>query len=204
MSREHRIPERFLVAEREAVEDALRRGIRAALLSHMQAGNFFASWEDGHVVLVPPLTIPFLEPCSNRELFEDREAFKQTYERTSLLQNVKHVYVKDDTFYVIYTNERRYPFLHRSPDSLAPELRDICYELTGRDLDIRVLKEGAPEGENLLLELLRPSFPTGWMPKDEAARRGVVEDPRPASDPGSSARDDSGVRVGDAPPGRES
>jgi hypothetical protein len=36
------------------LEQALRRAVRAALLAHKRAGNPVASWEDGHVVLIPP------------------------------------------------------------------------------------------------------------------------------------------------------
>ena len=39
------------------LEQALRRAVRAALLAHKRAGNPVASWEDGHVVLLPPEAI---------------------------------------------------------------------------------------------------------------------------------------------------
>ncbi len=39
---------------REKIDKALGRAVRAALLDHKKAGNPVAAWEDGKVVLVAP------------------------------------------------------------------------------------------------------------------------------------------------------
>ncbi len=41
-----------LSEETEAVEQAMRRAIQHALLTHKRAGNPVAAWKDGRVVLV--------------------------------------------------------------------------------------------------------------------------------------------------------
>ena len=41
-----------LSAETKAIEDAMRRAIQYALLTHKRAGNTVAAWKDGRVVLV--------------------------------------------------------------------------------------------------------------------------------------------------------
>ena len=38
--------------------DAMRQGVREALLQHKRAGNPVAVWRDGQVVWVPPGEIP--------------------------------------------------------------------------------------------------------------------------------------------------
>ena len=41
-----------LSAENETVEQAMRRAVEQALLTHKRAGNTVAAWKDGRVVLV--------------------------------------------------------------------------------------------------------------------------------------------------------
>jgi hypothetical protein len=41
-----------LSAETEAIEQAMRRAVQHALLTHKRAGNTVAAWKDGRVVLV--------------------------------------------------------------------------------------------------------------------------------------------------------
>jgi hypothetical protein len=43
----------LLIAEEEAVDAAVQRAVRHALLMHKRAGNPVASWEDGRVVIIP-------------------------------------------------------------------------------------------------------------------------------------------------------
>jgi len=43
----------LLIAEEEAVDAAVQRAVRHALLTHKRAGNPVASWEDGKVVIIP-------------------------------------------------------------------------------------------------------------------------------------------------------
>jgi secreted trypsin-like serine protease len=43
----------LLIAEEEAVDGAVRRAVRHALLTHKRAGNPVASWKDGRVVIIP-------------------------------------------------------------------------------------------------------------------------------------------------------
>lgn len=48
-----------LFAEREkAVDEAVRRAVEHALLTHERAGNRVASWRDGKVVIIPAVQIP--------------------------------------------------------------------------------------------------------------------------------------------------
>ena len=40
--------------ETKSIEQAMRRAVRHALLTHKRAGNTVAAWRDGRVVLVAP------------------------------------------------------------------------------------------------------------------------------------------------------
>jgi hypothetical protein len=42
------------VNDGEAIDAALRRGVRAALIRHQRLGQSIAVWRDGKVVVVPP------------------------------------------------------------------------------------------------------------------------------------------------------
>lgn len=197
MSTERKIHGRFLVAEMEAVENALRRGIWSALLSHQQAEGFLATWEGGRVVLVPARKVYSLKPRPGRESFGD-VIFSRQYQRSMLFRNVRRVYVKDETFYVVFENEKHDPFLDRPPDGFRLKLRELCRELTGRDLNIRVVEEGAAEGKDLLLELPKPT-PGAEVTARESASiprliglHGPGSDRRetpPGSNPGEAAKD---------------
>ena len=48
----------LLIAEEEAVDEAVNRAMRHALLAHKRAGNAVASWENGRVVMIPAEKIP--------------------------------------------------------------------------------------------------------------------------------------------------
>jgi hypothetical protein len=43
----------LLIAEEEAVDAAVQRAVRHALLAHKRAGHPIASWKDGKVVIIP-------------------------------------------------------------------------------------------------------------------------------------------------------
>ncbi len=51
-------------ADDQAVEAALNRGVREALLRHKRLGESIAVWRDGGVVIVPPEEIVVDEPGS--------------------------------------------------------------------------------------------------------------------------------------------
>ena len=53
MKAERPIPDQLFIVEGEAVEKALRRAVRHALLMHKRAGNTVAVWEGGAVKLIP-------------------------------------------------------------------------------------------------------------------------------------------------------
>lgn len=60
----------LFISEAEAVDKALKRAVRHALLTHKRAGNPIAAWKDGKVVWIPPdeIIIPELEEdetCEN-------------------------------------------------------------------------------------------------------------------------------------------
>ena len=44
----------FLFSRLTEIEEAVRRGVRDALLMHKRAGNPIAAWKDGKVVIIPP------------------------------------------------------------------------------------------------------------------------------------------------------
>jgi hypothetical protein len=48
----------LLIAEEEAVDKAVRKAVRHALLAHKRAGNPIASWQGGKVVMIPAQKIP--------------------------------------------------------------------------------------------------------------------------------------------------
>jgi hypothetical protein len=48
----------LLIAEEKAVDEAVNRAVRHALLAHKRAGNPVASWENGKVVMIPAEKIP--------------------------------------------------------------------------------------------------------------------------------------------------
>ena len=58
MTVEHALPDQWLIVYGKAIEDVLRRAVQQALLAHKRAGNPIATWQDEHVVLVPPEAIP--------------------------------------------------------------------------------------------------------------------------------------------------
>lgn len=48
----------LLIAEEKAVDEAVNKAVRHALLAHKRAGNAVASWENGRVVMIPAGKIP--------------------------------------------------------------------------------------------------------------------------------------------------
>lgn len=54
MTVEHELSDQWLIVHAKAIEDVLRRAVYQALLAHKQAGNPIATWQDEHVVIVPP------------------------------------------------------------------------------------------------------------------------------------------------------
>ena len=54
MTVEHELSDQWLIVYGKGVEDVLRRAVQQALLAHKRAGNPIATWQDEHVVLVPP------------------------------------------------------------------------------------------------------------------------------------------------------
>ena len=48
----------LLIAEEKAVDEAVERAVRHALLTHKRAGNPVATWEKGKVVMIPAEKIP--------------------------------------------------------------------------------------------------------------------------------------------------
>jgi len=61
MTVEHALPEQWLIVHGKAIEDVLRRAVHQALLTHKRAGNPIATWQDEHVVIIPPEDIPVAE-----------------------------------------------------------------------------------------------------------------------------------------------
>jgi endonuclease/exonuclease/phosphatase family metal-dependent hydrolase len=51
----------LLIAEEKAVDEAVNKAMRHALLAHKRAGNAVASWENGKVVMIPAEKIPVAE-----------------------------------------------------------------------------------------------------------------------------------------------
>ena len=51
----------LLIAEEQAVDEAVQKAVRHALLMHKRAGNSIASWNDGRVVIIPSEEIPVEE-----------------------------------------------------------------------------------------------------------------------------------------------
>jgi len=41
-----------------AIDEAMRRGVREALIRHKKLGNSIAIWRDGEAVVIPPDEIP--------------------------------------------------------------------------------------------------------------------------------------------------
>lgn len=60
MRDKHTSPQKLSV-ETKAIEHAMRRAVRHALLTHKRAGNTVAVWKDGRVVLVEAEKIPVNE-----------------------------------------------------------------------------------------------------------------------------------------------
>jgi len=58
MTVEHELSDQWLIVYGKGVEDVLRRAVQQALLAHKQAGNPIATWQDEHVVIIPPEDIP--------------------------------------------------------------------------------------------------------------------------------------------------
>ena len=48
----------LLIAEEKAVDEAVERAVRHALLTHKRAGNPIASWKNGKVITIPAEKIP--------------------------------------------------------------------------------------------------------------------------------------------------
>jgi hypothetical protein len=58
MTVEPELSDQWLIVYGKAIEDVLRRAVYQALLMHKRAGNPIATWQDEHVVIVPPENIP--------------------------------------------------------------------------------------------------------------------------------------------------
>jgi len=58
MTVEHELSDQWLIVHAKVIEEVLRRAVHQALLVHKRAGNPIATWQDEHVVLVPPEDIP--------------------------------------------------------------------------------------------------------------------------------------------------
>ena len=56
----------LFISEEKAVDKAVRRAVRHALLMHKRAGNPVASWKDGKVVMIPAEEIPVEDPTGKR------------------------------------------------------------------------------------------------------------------------------------------
>ncbi|MGB8508317.1 MAG: hypothetical protein WCD76_07925 [Pyrinomonadaceae bacterium] len=48
----------LLISEEKAIDEAMHRAMRQALLMHKRAGHPVASWKDGKVVMIPANRIP--------------------------------------------------------------------------------------------------------------------------------------------------
>lgn len=57
----------LFIAEEKAVDEAVQRAVRHALLSHKRAGNSIASWKDGKVVIIPAEEIPVEDMTGKRK-----------------------------------------------------------------------------------------------------------------------------------------
>jgi predicted nucleic acid-binding protein len=44
----------LLISEAAAVDEAARRAVRHALLTHKRAGHAISAWRNGEVVIIPP------------------------------------------------------------------------------------------------------------------------------------------------------
>lgn len=51
-----------LFEEGTAIDEAMKRAVREAVLEHKRAGNPIATWRDGKVVWIPPEEIEVEEP----------------------------------------------------------------------------------------------------------------------------------------------
>lgn len=67
MRREPNIPPNLFIEHGKAIEEILRRAVRAALLDHKRAGNPVAVWQDGKVVILAPAEIPVDENPDEQE-----------------------------------------------------------------------------------------------------------------------------------------
>jgi hypothetical protein len=47
-----------MMLDDDAIQEALQRGVREALLRHKKLGNSIAVWREGKVVILPPDEIP--------------------------------------------------------------------------------------------------------------------------------------------------
>ncbi|MCA1592553.1 MAG: hypothetical protein LC754_07880 [Acidobacteria bacterium] len=62
----------LLISEEQAVDEAMRKAVEQALLTHKRAGNSIASWKDGKVLMIPAEKIPVDEVRVKRHR-SDRE-----------------------------------------------------------------------------------------------------------------------------------
>jgi hypothetical protein len=67
MRRELNIPDNLFIEHGKAIEEILRRAVRAALLDHKRAGNPVAVWQDDRVVTLSPAEIPVEEDSNGQE-----------------------------------------------------------------------------------------------------------------------------------------
>lgn len=47
-----------IMRDHAAIDEAMRRGVREALIRHKKLGNSVAIWRDGKAVVIPPEEIP--------------------------------------------------------------------------------------------------------------------------------------------------
>jgi len=56
----------LLLSEARAVDEAARKAVRHALLTHKRAGHSISAWKDGEVVIIPPEQIEVEESAEDQ------------------------------------------------------------------------------------------------------------------------------------------
>ncbi len=66
MKQNLKLSSKLFIEHGKAIEEVLRRAVRAALLEHKRAGNPIYAWKDGRVVMIPPEEILTDDPTEDK------------------------------------------------------------------------------------------------------------------------------------------
>lgn len=135
----------FLVKGQTIVK-ALRRAGIDAVVGHFVANNFIATWENDRVVIVPAEQIPLAD------LIESKPALKSTGGPEKIIKGVqkmytdrifehaRRIYIEGGELCIEYSSHNKSMRDSLTSPDRAERVRQLCREITGRDMPVRIIE----------------------------------------------------------------